>query len=391
MGRRKIGVAVIGMGWMGQVHSRAWLGAPQRFPDLAIDVELAVCADASEELAARGAATHGFGRHTVDWHDVLADSKVDVVSVTTPNNLHADICCAAAAAGKHVWCEKPVGRNAAEAARVASAAARAGIVSMSGFNYHWAPMVQHVRELLANGELGEVELFRGRFYSMYAHDRLGLYGWRFQQDLAGSGAVGDLLSHVSEMAISLVGPLVSVCAHKAVFVPERPLPKPGAVSHYARGAAGDPTAKVENEDYVGVLAKFANGARGSLEGWRTACGPKSDMGFELYCTNGSVKWSLESLNELQVYLHGHGALDGYTRVLAGERHPDQARFVPGDGNSIGYEDTKIIEVAKLLSMMVAGEDGPSGLQQASCVAQVGAAVLRACESGQWEAVEPAAT
>ena len=384
--RRQIGVGVLGMGWMGHVHSRSYLAAAHRFPDLGIEPVLVACADASQKVASDGAEAHRYASHTTNWREVVDNDKVEVVSVCLPNSLHAEACEAIAAAGKHIWCEKPVGRNAVDTARAARAIDKANVASMSGFNYRWVPMVRYVRELLDSGELGEIEMFRGRFYSMYAYDRLGLFSWRFKSDIAGNGVVGDLISHVADLALEMAGPINEVCAHKRVFIEERPLPKEGSVSHYARGEPGDPTAKVENEDFAGALVRFSGGACGVLEGWRTACGPKSDMGFELYCTNGSVSWTLEDMNALQIYMRDKGPMDGYARVLAGEGHPEHSRFIPGDGNPIGYEDTKAIEAARLLEMIVEGKTQPSGLRRASEVADVGAAILRSCESDKWESV-----
>ena len=381
---QRLGVGVIGMGWMGNVHARSYLAASHRFPELNYKIDLVACSDANAQLGEQGQRRFGFTRLESDWRKLIDDSSIDVVSITTPNFLHAEICEAAAAAGKHIWCEKPVGRNCADSARAADAAARAQVATMAGFNYHWAPMVQHVRQLLDDGTLGPVEMFRGRFYSMYAFDRLALHSWRFEQGKAGSGAVGDLLSHVIDMALQLVGPITKVCAHTHVFVAERPIPQGGGVSHYARGKPGDPTAKVENEDFAGALVKFASGALGVVEGWRTACGPQADMGFELYCQNGSVRWSFEDMNSLEIFLRDRVPLEGYTRVLAGAAHPDHSRFNPGDGIALGYEDTKAIEAARLLESISNGAVGRAlGLQRASEVADIGDAVLRAAAGNSW--------
>ena len=383
---RPVGVGVLGMGWMGHVHSRSYIATTQRFPELGVEPKLVCCADSSEKAAAAGASLHGFASHTNDWKEVVENDDVDVVSVTLPNCLHAEACEAAAAAGKHIWCEKPVGRNLDEAKRSAIAAKKAGVSTMAGFNYHWAPMVCYAKELVEEGKLGKIEMFRGRFYSMYAYDRMGLHSWRFKREIAGHGAVSDLVSHVIDMAYEIVGPISNVCGHTKTFIEERPLPKEGSMSHYARGEPGDPTAKVENEDYAGALVRFANGACGSLEGWRTACGPKSDMAFDLYCENGSVSWTLEDLNALKIYMRDMGPMDGYARVLAGESHSHHSRFIPGDGNPIGYEDTKTIEAAKFLEMVAEGKTEPSGLERASDVAEVGEAILKSTETGRWEKV-----
>ena len=383
---RRLGVGVVGMGWMGHVHSRAYLAAAHRYRELGVAIDLVSCADASEKIASDGAALHGFAKGTADWRETVSDARVDVVSVTAPNFMHAEICELAAAEGKHIWCEKPVGRDVAEAGRAHQAASAAGVATMCGFNYRWAPMVRTAKRMLDEGELGEPEMFRGRFYSMFAYDRLGLHSWRFKRELAGHGATADLLSHVTDMALELMGPVEEVCGQRRTFIERRPLPREGVVSHYGRGEPGDPTAEVENEDYAGALVRFANGACGSIEGWRTACGPKSDMAFELYCTEGSVGWTLEDLNALRVFQRGKGPMDGYARVLAGEADPDHGRFVPGDGNPIGYEDTKAMEAAALLGMVARGETEPSGLARALDVSAVNDAVLRSCGSGKWERV-----
>ena len=384
--KQTLRVGVIGMGWMGDVHARSYKAAIHRYLDLNVNIELIACADANEDLAKSAKDLHGFDQIETDWQQVVNNKDIDLVSVTTPNFLHEEICVAAANAKKHIWCEKPVGRSASETNNIAKVATENKIVSMSGFNYHWAPMVQYVKKMLANGELGEIEMFRGRFYSMYANDELGLFSWRFKKDLAGNGATGDLLSHVTDMALEIVGPISKVCGQKNTFISERPLPKPGKVSHYGRGEKGDPTAKVENEDFVGALVEFENGAMGVLEGWRSACGPKADMGFELYCKNGSVKWTFEDMNALQIFLKDKGSLDGYTRVLGGEVHPDHGVFNPGDGIPIGYEDTKTIECANFLRNIINNNLANSGLQRASDVADVGQAVLNSCESNKWENV-----
>ncbi len=387
MAKQRLGVGVIGMGWMGHVHTRSYIAAAHRYPELNLTIDLVACSDSVFALGEKSRAMFGFARVESDWRKVVDDKTIDVVSVTTPNFLHAEVCEAAAAAGKHIWCEKPVGRNSAESARISDAAANAKVATMAGFNYHWAPVVQHVRKMLSDGSLGRIEMFRGRFYSMYAFDRMGLHTWRFEKEKAGTGAVGDLLSHVTDMALHLVGPIHSVCGHTHTFITERPVPQGDGASHYARGKPGDPTAKVENEDFAGALAKFTGGALGVIEGWRTACGPKADMGFELYCENGSVKWTFEDMNRLEIFLRGQKYLDGYTSVLAGEAHPDHSRFNPGDGVPVGYEDTKAIEAAKLLEHIQQRATEPSGMRRASEVADVGDAVLRSAQSGKWEDVK----
>ncbi len=373
------------MGWMGHVHARAYRTAAERWPELDVVPQMAICADYSEKLAAKGAAEAGFARYSTDWREAVADPAVDVVSICLPNKFHAQACEAAAAAGKHIWCEKPVGRNRSEAAAAAAAASKAGVASMAGFNYRWMPMVQYAQQLLSDGKLGEFEMFRGRFFSMFGHDPMGLHTWRFTRDMGGVGAAGDLLSHVIDMAITMGGPIKRVCGQKHTYITERPVAQPGQ-SHYGQGSPDDPKAAVENEDLAHALCEFANGRPGMLEGWRSACGPKSEMAFELFGRNGSARWCFERMNELDLYLHAADAPAGYTNLLAGVLQPDHARFNPGEGNGIGYEECKAIEAANFLGLALAGQSEPSGLQRASEVADVADAVLRSAVSGKWENV-----
>ena len=203
---RRIGVAVIGMGWMGSVHARSHRLVPQRFPELDVDPRLVVCADNVEARAQEGVTRAGFERATTDWREAVADPEVEVVVITTQNALHKPIALAAIAAGKHVFCEKPVGRSPAETAAIAAAAREAGIISGVGYNYRWAPVVQYALGLIRDGRLGAITHFRGRFLVGYARDPHGVLSWRFDRDQSGSGAVADLMSHVADLAHMLAGP-----------------------------------------------------------------------------------------------------------------------------------------------------------------------------------------
>ena len=166
----------------------------------------------------------------------------------------------AAAAGKHIFCEKPVGIEPPATAAIEFAARTAGVITGCGFNYRWAPSVQYAKRLIEEGRFGGLTHYRGRFFSMYGRDRLGLLSWRFLQDDAGYGALTDLMSHAVDMALHLAGPIRRVVSTKNIFVAERPLPTPGSGSHYDRGSPGDPAGEVTNEDYVGALVEFDSGA-----------------------------------------------------------------------------------------------------------------------------------
>jgi predicted dehydrogenase len=301
--------------------------------------------------------------------------------------LHVEVVEAACAAGKHVFCEKPVGGTPEQTGRAAAAARAAGVITGVGYNYRFAPLVRHAAELIGSGRLGELTNYRGRFFSMYGSDPLGVLSWRFLQDEGGYGVSSDLLSHSVDLAHMLVGPIERVVGTRATTITERPVPKPGA-GHYGRGRPGDPTGQVTNEDYAGALAVFEGGVQAVFESSRTMVGPESQMAFDVYGTRGAVSWNLERLNELRVYLPDEGPDTGYTTVLGGDRFPYHGAFVPGSANGIGFEDLIAIEDYEFLNAVARGEPHAPGFDAALDVVSVQAALIRSWESGAWEDVVP---
>ena len=381
--RPRIGIGVVGFGWMGQAHSRSYLRIPTLFPDRPADAELVACSDTVEARRDEARSAFGFRHVVADWHRVCEHPDVDAVVVTAPNMLHVEIVEAAAAAGKHVFCEKPVGGTPEQTARAAGAARAAGVTTGVGYNYRFAPLVRHAQSLIQDGSLGEITAYRGRFFSMYGNDPLGVLSWRFVQDEGGYGVSTDLLSHVIDLAHMLVGPIARVVGTRATTIRERPLPVPGG-SHYGRGRPDDPTGAVTNEDYTALLAEFAGGASATFESSRTLVGPESQMAFDVYGTKGALSWSLERLNELRIHL----TPDGYTTVLGGDRFPYHGNFVPGGGNTIGFEDLIAIEDFEFLSALAAGEPFEPGFDAALDYVSVQSALVRSWESGAWETVAP---
>jgi predicted dehydrogenase len=382
-----VNIGVIGMGWMGQAHSRSYLQVPLRFPESGIKPRLLICSDNVQARADSARETLGFEIATTDWREVIHHPEVQVVNVCTPNDLHVEIIREAAAAGKHIFCEKPIGRSPQETAQVESFARNAGILCGVGYNYRWTPLVRHARNLVQSGELGEITHFRARFFSMYGSNPLGLLTWRFDRDIAGSGVLGDLLSHVVDMTHFMAGRIKRLVSQQHTFIPERPLPIPGKGTHYSMGGADDPKGAVTNEDYVGVLVEFENGARGTLEATRTMVGPKNQFAFELHGTKGALAWDFERMNELQVFkLDETLRFDGYTRLVGGDQYPNHGNFVPGEGNGVGYEDLKVIEAYAWLESVVANTPHSPSFAEALAVANVNAAVVRSWESAGWQDV-----
>jgi predicted dehydrogenase len=385
-----IGVGLVSVGWMGKLHSRAYQALPSVYPELGLRPRLVHAADTAADRVAYARDVLGYARGSGDYRDVLADPDVDVLSICAPNALHHEIGLAAAAAGKPFWIEKPVGRDARETGEVAAAARRAGIATTVGFNYRHAPAVEHVRELVAAGALGRITNVRAVFFAGYAAEPKGALSWRFRRELAGSGALGDLLSHVVDLMSYLVGPIAEVSALTSIVYAERPVLPMGSGTHFAVVEDGE-LGPVENEDYAAALVRFSPtadgpGPVGTLEASRAIVGPQCGLGFELYGTDGSAAWSFERMNELRLCLGRGGPHQGYTTVLGNAHLGDYGRFQPGPGIGMGYDDLKVVEAKKFLVAVTGGERRNATVEDAHAVAEVIAAAVASAASGTWQAV-----
>ena len=385
-----IGVGLISVGWMGRLHSRAYQALPSVYPELGLRPRLVHAADTAADRVTYARDVLGYAKGSTDYRDVLADPDVDVVSICAPNALHREVGLAAAAAGRPFWIEKPAGRDARETGEVAAAARKAGIVTSIGYNYRHVPAVEHVRGLVAQGALGRITNVRAVFFSGYAAEPKGALSWRFKRELAGSGALGDLLSHVVDLVSYLVAPIAEVSALTSTVYAERPILPMGAGTHFAVIEDGE-LGPVENDDYAATLVRFAPtvqgpGAVGTLEASRTIVGPQCGLGFELYGTDGSAVWNFEQMNQLQVCVGRGGPHQGYTTVLGNAHLGDYARFQPGPGIGMGYDDLKVIEAKKFLVAVAGGERRNSTIEDAHAVAEVISAAGASAASGTWQAV-----
>ena len=256
------GIGLISVGWMGKLHSRAYQAIPLVYPELKIRPRFVHAADTAPDRADYAREVLGYAKAGTDYRDVLADPDVDVVSICAPNMLHREIGVAAARAGKPFWIEKPVGRDVSETAEVAAAARAAGVVTSIGYNYRHVPAVERVRELIAAGELGRITNVRAVFFNSYAAEPNGALSWRFRRDQAGSGALGDLLSHVVDLMQYVVAPITEVSSLLSTVYTQRPILPMGSATHFAVIENGE-MGEVENDDYVAALVRFAAGlARG---------------------------------------------------------------------------------------------------------------------------------
>lgn len=385
---REIGVGVVGFGWMGRVHTHAYARIPHHYPELAVRPVLRCVADDVPGRAARAADQFGFAGAVEDWHDLLADPTVEAVSVTAPNFLHREIGVAVAQAGKHLWIEKPLGLNAADALAVADAVAHADVRSAVGFNYRYAPAVEKARNLIAAGQLGTITHARFRLFSDYAAHPDGALSWRFERARGGSGVLGDLASHGTDLAFYLLGDLTEVCADTAIFVDTRPRPT-GATSGHVRATGGEQGA-VENEDYMSALLRFTSGARGVLEVSRVATSEQNNYGFEIHGTAGAVAWDFRRMGELKVSVSGPIQDQMVTTHLAGPGDPSFLPFQPGTAQPMSYDDLKVIEGANFLRSIVQGSSDGATVIDGVRSARVLEAVLASARDGRWVAPTPTA-
>jgi predicted dehydrogenase len=391
-GYARPGIGLISVGWMGKLHSRAYQAIPLVYPELKIRPRLVHAADTAADRAEYARDVLGYARASTDYRDVLADPEVDVVSICAPNMLHREIGVAAARAGKPFWIEKPVGRDASETAEVAAAARAAGVVTSIGYNYRHVPAVERVRELIAVGRLGRITNVRAVFFNSYAAEPNGALSWRFRRAEAGSGALGDLLSHVVDLMQYVVAPITEVTSLLSTVYAQRPVLPMGSATHFAVIENGE-LGEVENDDYAAALVRFgtgshAAGAAGTLEASRISVGPECSLGFEIYGTDGSAVWNFEQMNELRLCLGRKSSDRGYTTILGNSALGDYARFQPGPGHSMSYDDLKVIEAKKFLVAVGGGERRNSTIEEAHADAEVIAATAASARDGAWHKVAP---
>jgi predicted dehydrogenase len=380
-------VAIIGAGWMGHVHARAYQRLAQHWPDLAVRPELVAVADSSAPAAEAFVRAHG-GTAYADWHDLLADPDIAAVSVTAPNFLHREIGVAVAGAGKHLWIEKPVGLTAADAVAVRDAAHASGVVSCVGFNYRNVPAVARARGVVESGRIGVPTHARVQLLTDYAAHPGSPLSWRYAVDRGGHGALGDLASHGVDLLRFVLGDVTGVMAQTAIHIPKRPIAsaREQAQGHYSVLDVDDPDlelGEVENEDYVVAILRMANGALSICEANRAAVGEQNNYAFEVHGTKGLVRWDFRRSGELQVSAGEQYAGQPTSTVFSEPGDGEYAAFHPGAGIAMGYDDTKVVE-ARNFVRAISGEAAElATLDDAVASASVLDAMVASHDSGEW--------
>jgi len=375
-------VGIVGLGWMGQVHARALSRLTQHYTDSPLRPRLVAVADtADDDRTERAAQAFGFEHQLTDWRELVTRDDVDLVCVTGPNFIHRDVAVAAADAGKHLWVEKPAGRNAAETAEIVAAVDASGVQTAAGFNYRNAPAVELARELVAAGRLGAVEHTSVRFVSDYAAHPEGALSWRFQNEFAGSGVLGDLVSHAADLVRYVVADIDELVVDRATFIGQRPQAI-GAASHFSRGGDG-PLLDVENEDYVAALLRFADGSRGTLESSRVAVGEQCTYGIEVHGTKGALKWDFRRMGELQLCLDQDYQDASFTTHFVAVGDGELAAFQPGTGIAMSYDDLKVIEARRLVQSIADGKPYGATIHDALIAARTVDAMIVSADERKW--------
>lgn len=385
-----LNVGMIGGGFMGKAHALAYAAMPMFFwPTPAIPVRHTV-ADVTADLAADAAARFGFARGVADWRRMIDDPDIHIVDIVTPNDSHPEIAIAAAKAGKHVICEKPLARTAAEARTMLEAVEATGVTHMVAFNYRHTPAVALARKFIEEGRIGTILNFRGTYLQDWSADPNGPLSWRFQKKIAGSGAVGDIATHVLDMARYLVGEIAAVNAVTRTYVKERPVQNSGVDKlGAAQRLTGVPKAVVDVDDEVMTLLRFKDGAVGSLEATRNAYGRNNYLTFEIHGTGGSIVFNYERRDELQVmFADDPAGRRGFRTIYTGPAHPFGEGLWPIPALGIGYGETKIIECHLFLQAIVEGRQPSPNFRDGWLTSLVADALLRSAESGGWVDVVP---
>jgi predicted dehydrogenase len=382
-------VAMIGGGFMGKAHAMAYASMPMFFWPAPAIPHRKVVVDVTDGMAQTARDRYGFEEASSDWRAVVARPDIDVVDICTPNNVHAEIAIAAAEAGKHIICEKPLARTVEEARAMAAAVKKAGVIHMVAFNYRRTPAVALAKKYIEEGRIGRILNFRGTYLQDWSADPDGPLSWRFQKKIAGSGTVGDIATHVVDLAHYLVGPIETVNAITTTYNKTRPLQQGGVDKLGAsEKASGDvERGDVDVDDEVISMLRFENGAIGSLEATRNAYGRNNFITLEIHGTKGSIHFNYERRDELQVMFADDPADSrGFRTVYTGPAHPYGGGLWPIPALGIGYSETKIVECFDFFTAIKTGRQPSPNFDDGLLTELVADALIRSGETGAWEQV-----
>jgi len=371
MAKKKLNVAMIGYDFMGRAHSNAWRQVGRFMADLPYEPVMKVVAGRTEAKVKEAAERLGWEEYATRWEDVIARKDIDIIDICTPGDSHMPIAIAAAQAKKHILCEKPLANTLADAEQMWKAAAKAGVMHMLCHNYRRCPAVALAKQLIDAGKIGKIYHYRGTYLQDWIVDPAFPRVWRLVKSRAGSGSLGDILSHTMDLSRYLVGEPVEVSALLETFITERPLPD-------------NPSKKgtVDVDDAALSLVRYDNGAVGYLEGTRFATGRKNYNRFEINGAKGSIVWDLEQLNDLQLYIE-EGPNSGFRTISVTDgKHPYVGAWWP-PGHIIGYEHSFTHTVYDFLCAIAAQKLPSPSFEDGYKNQRVLDAIERSAHDGKW--------
>jgi predicted dehydrogenase len=383
--KKQVRVGIVGYKFMGKAHSHAYRDLPFFF-DLEAEPVMQAVAGRDEEGVKLAAEKMGWASYETDWRRLIERDDIDLIDIVTPNNTHAEIAIAAAEAGKHVLCEKPLAMTVEQAQRMLDAVNKNQVVHMITHNYRFAPAVQFAKKLIQEGRLGRLYHIRATYLQDWIMDPSFPLVWRLKKEVTGSGAHGDIAAHILDLARFLVGEFSEVVGMMETFIKQRPIGEMsgGLSAKVEGGEKGD----IDVDDASAFLARFENGALGVFEATRFAGGNRNGNRFEINGEKGSIRWDMENMNNLQVYFHDdEPGLQGFRTInCTEEHHPYAGAYWPA-GHIIGYEHTFMNLMVELMKGIATGYSPQPNFEDGLRNQLVLEAVERSVQSGRWERIK----
>lgn len=383
LNKKKLRVGMVGYKFMGRAHGNAYRNLPFYF-NTEVEPVMQAIAGRNEAGVKEAAEKMGWSSYETDWHRLIERDDIDLIDIVTPNNAHVDIAIAAAEAGKHILCEKPLAMDLEQSERMLQAVKKSGVVHMICHNYRFAPAVQFAKRLIQEGRLGKIYHMRATYLQDWILDPNFPLVWRLQKEVTGSGAHGDILAHSIDLARFLVGEIKEVVGMMETFIKERPIVETSGglsakadTNHFEMG-------KVTVDDTSAFMARFENGAVGVFEATRLAGGNRNGNRFEINGEKGSIRWDMENMNLLHVYFADDDpGLQGFRTInCTEEQHPFAGAYWP-PGHIIGYEHTFINLMVELMNGIAKGYSPAPNFEDGVINQAVLTAVEQSANTKKW--------
>jgi predicted dehydrogenase len=383
--KKEIGIGLVGYSMMGKAHSNAYRAASFYF-DLDTKPILNTIVGRDLQKVEKAANTMGWQNYSTDWEELLTNPNIDLIDISSPNNTHKEIAIAAAEAGKHIFCEKPLSLTLKESKEMLEAVNKHNVLHMVCHNYRFAPAVQYAKQLISEGRLGKIYHVRATFLQDWLMDPEAPLTWRLQKDVSGSGTLGDLGIHIIDLARYLIGEFSEVTGMMDTFIKKRPL---GTMTDTLQlESKSDEYGEVTVDDAAAFLARFENGTMGTFEVSRYAAGNRAGNRFEINGEFGSVRWDMENMNNLEVYLaEDEEGLQGFRTINCTEHvHPFAGDYWPA-GHILGYEHTFVNIIKTLLDGISNGISPQPNFKDGVMNQAIVEAVERSSETKSWVSID----